>query len=82
MPEKTFTFTVEQVKAIFDAGVSRGSEEEASFQCGSRSTGRRYDYLADTVRDIVNEGIAWGAPEYVDIDTVDEWFKENKNVKP
>ena len=75
MHEKTFTFTVEQLKAIFDAGRSRGSEEEASFQCGSRSTGAQYDGLVEAVYDIVNEGVSIIHVDHTDIFEVEKWFK-------
>jgi hypothetical protein len=75
MTEKTFTFTVEQIKAIFDAGRSRGAEEECSFQCGSRTTGWQYDALVEAVYDIENAGTSIISEDHVSIFTVEEWFK-------
>lgn len=75
MTERTFTFNVEQLKAIFDAGRSRGSEEEASYQCGSRCTGAQYDGLVDSVYHIVNEGVSVLQEEHIDIFEVEKWFK-------
>lgn len=75
MTERTFTFTVEQLKAIFDAGRSRGAEEEACFQCGSRVTGAQYDGLVDAVYHIVNEGVSVIHVDHIDIFEVEKWFK-------
>jgi hypothetical protein len=75
MTDKTFTFTIEQIKQIFEAGIRRGAEEEASFQCGSRTCGGKFDQCVETVFDIVNEGKKWGEEDWVDIFVVDSWFK-------
>jgi hypothetical protein len=75
MTDKKFTFTIEQIKQIFEAGIRRGAEEEASFQCGSRTCGGKFDQCVETVFDIVNEGKKWGEEDWVDIFVVDSWFK-------
>lgn len=75
MTDKTFTFTIEQIKEIFRAGISRGAEEEASFQCGSRTTGNQFDKCVEAIHDIINEGKDWRDEGYVDIFVVDSWFK-------
>lgn len=78
MTEKTFTFTIEQLKDIFRAGISRGAEEEASFQSGSRATGWQFDGLVHEVYNIINEGKRWGDKGHHDIFEVDKWFREQK----
>ena len=75
MTDKTFTFTVEQIKEIFRAGISRGAEEECSFQCGSRATGWEFDKCVEAIHDIVNEGKDWREEGFVDIFEVERWFK-------
>lgn len=73
--DKTFILTIDQIKEIFRAGISRGHDEEASFQCGSRTAGKEFDNCAAVVCDIINEGKEWGDEGYVDIFEVDSWFK-------
>jgi hypothetical protein len=75
MTEKTFTFTIDQIKQIFEAGISRGHDEEASFQCGSRTCGGKFDGCVEVVHDIINEGLKWGEDGWTDIFVVDSWFK-------
>lgn len=75
MTDRTFTFTIEQIKEIFRAGVSRGHEEEASFQCGSRTCGKQFDRCVEVIHDIINEGKDWREEGFVDIFEVDSWFK-------
>jgi hypothetical protein len=74
MTDRTFTFTIEQIKQIYRAGISRGHEEEASFQCGSRTHGKEFDNCASALCDILNEGADFGE-EIVDIFEVESWFK-------
>lgn len=75
MTDRTFTFTIEQIKQIYEAGISRGSSEEASFQCGSRATGCRYDDCVDAIHDIINDGKKWGEDGFVSLNEIDTWFK-------
>jgi hypothetical protein len=75
MTNKTFTFNIEQIKEIFRAGISRGAEEEASFQCGSRTTGNQFDNCVAVIHDIINEGKDWREEGYVNFFEVDSWFK-------
>jgi len=74
MTEKTFTLTVDQIKDIFRAGISRGAEEEASFQCGSRTCGKQFDELVNVIYDIVNEDKKWGEEGHTDFETIESWF--------
>lgn len=79
MQEKLFTLTAEQVKQIYRAGISRGQEEEASFQCGSRvGNSWQYDRLVDAIYIIENEGKGWKDKDYVDFVAIESWFKEKK----
>ena len=75
MTDRTFTFTIEQIKQIFEAGIRRGSEEEASYQCGSRTCGNKFDQCVEVVTDIINEGKKWGEESHTDIFEVERWFK-------
>jgi hypothetical protein len=75
MTDKTFTFTIEQIKEIYRAGVRRGEEVQSSYDCGSNATGGEFDYCVSAVKDIVNEGVDMFDPNYTDYDTVVGWFK-------
>lgn len=78
MQDKVFIFTAEQIKAIFNAGVRRGAEEECAYQCGSSPCGGRFDELINEVYDIVNVGKHWGDPGFSDFDVIESWFEEKK----
>lgn len=78
MQDKVFIFNVEQVKAIFNAGIRRGSEEECAFQHGSSTCGGRFDELINELYDIVNEGKRWGDNGFTDFDVIETWLKEKK----
>jgi hypothetical protein len=43
MTDKTFTFTIEQIKDIYRAGIRRGQEEATSFEWGSSPTSKEFD---------------------------------------
>ena len=66
MTDKTFTFTIEQIKQIYDAGVNKGFS----------SRGDRYDECVEEIYYIVNEGKSWDDPDYADFTAVVGWFKE------
>lgn len=74
MVNKEFTLTIEQIKQIYRAGISRGHDEEASFQCGSRTQGKEFDNCVSVLCDILNEGADFGE-DIVDIFEVESWFK-------
>ena len=76
MTDKTFTFTIEQIKHIYQAGIRRGSDEQSAHDWGCRPGGKEYDECVDAIHDIVNEGKQWGAPDYTEWGTIENWFKE------
>jgi hypothetical protein len=67
---KTFTFTIEQIKDIYHAGISQGKDESSYFRGG----GDRYYECVSAIHDIVNEGKTVDNPDYVSYDTVRGWF--------
>jgi hypothetical protein len=78
MTDKTFTFTIEQIKQIYQAGIRRGNEEQSAYDWGGRASGGEYDECVEAIHDIVNEGTQWGAPNYTEWGAIEAWFKENK----
>ena len=79
MTDKTFTFTVEQIKDIYRAGIERGADEASAYNCGSRAYGKQYDNCVEAVYDIINEGKKWpidAHEDYVEYEIVEKWFKE------
>jgi hypothetical protein len=84
MTDKTFTFTIDQIKDIYQAGVRRGEEVQSSYDWGpqsyacdwgSNSTGGEFDYCVSAMHDMVNQGVDMFDPNYTDYDTVVAWFK-------
>jgi hypothetical protein len=78
MADKTFTFTIEQIKDIYRAGIRRGESQQSAYDWGCRASGDEYDECAEVIQDIINEGIKWGEEGYTDHDVVESWFKETK----
>ena len=78
MTDKTFTFTIEQIKDIYRAGIKRGSDEQCAYDWGTRAGGSEYDECVEAIHDIVNEGFKWGDAAYTSYGDVEEWFKEAK----
>ena len=74
MTDKTFTFTIDQVKAIYEAGIRRGTDEQSAYDWGCYTSGGKYSELVDAIYDIVNETKQWGAPDYTDWSTIKEWI--------
>lgn len=72
---KTFEFTVEDIKDIFEAGIRRGSEEATSFEWGSTTSGNKFDECIDAFHDIINKGKSWDADNIVSFDEIKKWFK-------
>lgn len=75
MTEKTFTLTIDQIKAIYRAGISRGAEEECAFQSGSRVSSKQFDELVNVIYDILNEDKKWGEDGHTDFDTIESWIR-------
>jgi hypothetical protein len=78
MTDKTFTFTIEQIKQIYSAGIRRGSDEQSAHDWGCRPNGKEYDECVEAIHDIVNEGFKWGDGAYTSYGEVENWFKEAK----
>ena len=76
MTDKTFTFTIKQIKDIYRAGIRRGEEVQCAYDWGSRATGSAYGECVDAIHDIINEGKQWGAPDYTEWGTIESWFRE------
>lgn len=75
MTDKTFTFTVDQIKEIYRAGVRRGEEVQSSYDWGSNASGGEFDQCVDAMHDMVNDGMDWNDPNRTDYDVVRAWFK-------
>jgi len=54
---RNFTLTIDQIKAIFDAGRDRGSDEAIAHDWGGRASGKQYDNLVEVMFDIINKDI-------------------------
>ena len=78
MTDKTFTFTIEQIKEIYDAGYRRGADEQCAYEWGSRASGKYYDNCEEVIHEIVNKGFKWGDVGYIHYTDVEDWFKEAK----
>ena len=79
MTDKTFTFTIEQIKEIYRAGIRRGSDEQCAYDWGTRASGGEYDECIEVIHTIVNEGKeVWDDPDYSDWKVIESWFKEAK----
>jgi hypothetical protein len=75
MTDKTFTFTIDQIKDIYRAGIRCGEEEASAYDWGSSTLGREFDNCIDAIHDIINEGKDWEDEGYTDWNTIYEWFK-------
>ena len=78
MTDKTFTFTIEQIKDIYRAGIRRGENQQCAYDWGTRAGGGEYDECVEAIYDIVNEGFKWGDDNYTSYGEVENWFKEAK----
>ena len=76
MTDKTFTFTIEQIKDIYQAGIRRGESQQSAYDWGSRASGDEYDECVEAIHDIVNEGFKWGDVGYTHYTDVEDLFKE------
>ena len=75
MTDKTFTFTIEQIKEIYQAGIKRGENQQCAYDWGTRAGGGEYDKCVEAIHDIVNEGKPQGAPDYTEWAVIEGWFK-------
>ena len=72
---QTFTFTVDQIKEIYKAGIKRGNDEATAFEWGCRASGKEFDECIEAIHIIVNAGKAFTDDDYTTYDVVEEWFK-------
>jgi len=75
MTDKTFTFTIEQIKDIYRAGIRRGGDEQTAYDWGCSPSGGEYDECIDAIYDIVNKNIEWGEEGHTDYPIIERWFK-------
>jgi hypothetical protein len=66
MTDKTFTMTMAQMKAMFDAGA----------RCGEESTSTPYADFVEAVYEFVNEGIKWDEEGHTDWGVVEAMVKK------
>jgi hypothetical protein len=72
---RTFTFTIEQIKDVYRAGIRRGEEVQSAYDWGSSTNGHEFDECVEAVYDIVNVGKNWEDKDFVSYDSIREWFK-------
>ena len=72
---KTFTMTMTQMKAMFDAGRQSGESTAGAYNVGSRYNGVEQDFV-EAVHEMVNENTKWGEDGYVEWDQVETMVKE------
>ena len=75
MTDQTFTLTMDQIKAIYAAGIRRGNDEQSAHDWGCYTSGGKYCELVDAIDDIVNKNKAWGAPDYTDRKEIEAWVE-------
>jgi hypothetical protein len=71
-----FTFTIEQIREIYEAGVRRGSDEATSYDWGVSPDGNKFDELVEVMSNIVNEGKTFTDDDYTHWDDVEKIVKE------
>lgn len=64
MTDRTFTFTIEQIKEIYSAGIRRGEEVQSAYDWGSSPNGKIYDECVGAIFDIINHGKKWGEDDF------------------
>ncbi len=75
MTDKTYTITLAQMKALFEAGSRSGESAACAYNCGSSYYGTDSDFV-EAVEEFVNTGIKWGEPGYTEWATVAAMVKE------
>ena len=73
---KTFTFTMEQIKAIYSAGCRRGEDEASAYDWGSSASGGKYDNMIEAIYDIINDGKSIMDDDRVGYDVVEKMVME------
>lgn len=75
---KTFTMTMAQMRAMFDAGSRHGESCASAYNAGSWRYGDPDADFVEAVEEVVNEGKKWGDDDHVAWDVVEAMVKENK----
>lgn len=71
----TFTFTIEQIKQIFDAGRRQGESEATAYERGSVHHGGAFDECVEAMHDSVNHNKQFDDDGYTNYDTINGWFE-------
>lgn len=71
-----FTFTIEQIREIYEAGIRRGNDEATAHDWGTRPDGNKFDALVEAMSDIVNEGKTFTDDDYTHWDDVEKIVNE------
>ena len=74
--KNTMTFTIDQIKDIYRAGMRRGESEASAYEWGSSATGSTFDECVDAIHNIVNDGVNMFDDRYIEYDVVEAWFKD------
>jgi hypothetical protein len=69
-----FNFNIDQIKAIYQAGIRRGNDEATAYEHGSYSTGSEYDNCVEAIHEIVNVDKGFADSDYVTYDVIESWF--------
>jgi hypothetical protein len=75
--EKSFNFSIEDIKKIYRAGMRRGSEEATSYEWGCRPCGDEYDECVEEIDEIINDGKSFNDESRTDYEEIKSWFKED-----
>lgn len=70
------TLNYEQLREIFRAGEKFGEDRATAFEWGSGFYLKADDELGDALCEILNEGVDWGAPEYIEYADARQWARD------
>lgn len=70
-----FTFTIDQIKEIYRAGIKRGSDESTAYEWGSYAQGHKYDECIESIHYIINDGKNYDDKDYTPWNVIEGWFK-------
>lgn len=74
MTDRTFTF--EQVKQIYEAGIRRGESQQSAYEWGCSAGGSKWDDAIEIIVDIVNAQVPV-ENHYDTYKVVEGWFKNS-----
>ena len=63
------------LKAVYQAGMRRGSDEASAYDWGTSASGGEYDNLVEAIYDTVNEDIPWHNDSHQSYDVITDWVK-------